>query len=637
MSVLHNRKLAASFIAVLPLLAGCDAGREMMDPAVGSGSYDLDIDGTPDLHDNCPGVANAPNAGFVPALACAAPNECLDPDDSALLADGRPVPIARNSRGESPVGVFCIDECVIQADNDLDGAGDACDADDDDDRVSDARDDCAFVANTDQANADGDAEGDECDLDDDNDGICDGARAVGGVCDAGPDNCPLVANPDQRDTDGDGEGDACTNDADGDGVVDGADNCPLVANAGQEDLDGDAEGDECDTDDDGDGGLDPVDCAPRDPAIHVGAAEACNGVDDNCDDIVDEGFADADGDGVPDCRDDDRDGDTVLDNGVDGVPGTPDDDNCPDFANRAQTDTDADGLGDVCDYDCDGEGVDETDTLPNHACAWSVDLDGDGFRPPEDCLEGSSAVHPGALEDCNGVDDDCDGVVDNGVLNACGACGPVPAEDCNGVDDDCDGDTDEGVLNACGQCGPVPLEICGNGVDDDCDGVDPACPLVCVDADGDTYGANCAAGLDCDDGDPAVHPGAVEVCNGVDEDCDGVVDEGDDLCPAGQFCLVGSCAVAPAPGQCGGFAVWVAKAPAPAPRVYLEWWTGRGGMVRHGEVDDGLHRSADNECSAVAWDFVPGTCRCYTREGESACRELPASPGVWGCVHNQQP
>ncbi|MEZ4432111.1 MAG: MopE-related protein [bacterium] len=105
-------------------------------------------------------------------------------------------------------------------------------------------------------------------------------------------------------------------------------------------------------------------------------------------------------------------------------------------------------------------------------------------------------------ERCNGEDDDCDGVVDEGVQNACGRCGPTPAEVCDGVDDDCDGRIDEGALNACGRCGPPPPEAC-NGVDDDCDGaVDEAVQNAC----GGCVGVR------------------EEVCNGRDDDCDGVVD-----------------------------------------------------------------------------------------------------------------
>ncbi len=135
-------------------------------------------------------------------------------------------------------------------------------------------------------------------------------------------------------------------------------------------------------------------------------------------------------------------------------------------------------------------------------------------------------------EICNGMDDDCDGVIDNGVLNECGACGEVPAETCNGADDDCDGGIDEGVTNACGACGPVGQEVC-NGVDDNCDGqidegVSNACggcgavpQEVCNGFDDDCDGqvdegvSNACGGCG---------PVPQEVCNGIDDDCDGVVD-----------------------------------------------------------------------------------------------------------------
>ena len=107
-------------------------------------------------------------------------------------------------------------------------------------------------------------------------------------------------------------------------------------------------------------------------------------------------------------------------------------------------------------------------------------------------------------ETCNGMDDDCDGIVDNGVQNACGGCGEIPDEICNGVDDDCDGQVDEGVKNACGACGPVGTEVC-NGVDDNCDGqIDEGVSNAC---------GGCG-------------PVPQEVCNGIDDDCDGQVDEG---------------------------------------------------------------------------------------------------------------
>jgi hypothetical protein len=87
--------------------------------------------------------------------------------------------------------------------------GDESTPDPDHDGVCSANDNCAAIANRDQANADGDPFGDICD------------------------NCPLAANADQLDDDGDLVGNAC-------------DNCPAVANPGQQDSDGDGVGDACD-------------------------------------------------------------------------------------------------------------------------------------------------------------------------------------------------------------------------------------------------------------------------------------------------------------------------------------------------------------------------------------------------------
>ena len=122
-----------------------------------------------------------------------------------------------------------------QADNDGDGAGDACDADDDNDSVQDGGDNCPMVANEGQADNDADGDGDACDADDDNDSVNDSA-----------DNCDMVANTDQADNDADGKGDACDADDDNDAVSDGQDNCQYDANLDQRDDDNDGKGDACD-------------------------------------------------------------------------------------------------------------------------------------------------------------------------------------------------------------------------------------------------------------------------------------------------------------------------------------------------------------------------------------------------------
>ncbi len=224
------------------------------------------------------------------------------------------------------------------------------------------------------------------------------------------------------------------------------------------------------------------------------------------------------------------------------------------------TDTGCVPTDEVCDgldNDCDGDLTDE----PGYR-AWYRDADGDGYGDEGvvvyacaaldgytsgrgDCNDADPEISPGVSEQCNGVDDDCDGVVANGDEDGdgdgwprCMDCDETDPdiydgapEHCDGVDRDCDGvvslnDDDGDGQTACdGDCDDAdPTRWLGapeacDGVDNDCDGGVPADEG--IDADGD--GALLCG--DCDDADPTRSSRHVDTCgDGVDDDCDGVVD-----------------------------------------------------------------------------------------------------------------
>ncbi len=358
------------------------------------------------------------------------------------------------------------------------------------------------------------------------------------------------------------------------------------------DGDGDGYGDPASSDIDCDQPADHVgnadDCDDGDAAQHPGADEFCNGEDDDCDGEVDEDdavdaqtwYEDGDGDGYGDPVS------TEVDcvQPVDHVGNADDcDDSNPD------TYPGADEFCNGEDDDCDGE-VDEDDAVD--VLTWYEDGDGDGYGDPatvdvdcdqpadhvgnaDDCDDGDAAQFPGAVEFCNGEDDDCDGEVDEddavdaatwyldadgdgfgdpaAPTQACSvpadhvadatdcddvdpAVNPAAEEVCNGIDDDCDALTDElgdgdgdGFSICGGDCDDVDPDV-NPDAEEVCDGIDNDCDPdtdELVDADGDTY-AICDD--DCDDGEVAMFPGNPEVCDGLDNDCDGALpgDEMDD-------------------------------------------------------------------------------------------------------------
>jgi hypothetical protein len=288
---------------------------------------------------------------------------------------------------------------------------------------------------------------------------------------------------------------------------------------------------------DGDGIARPVDCDDQDPSVGVAGTW----------------FADGDGDGYGTSSTT-----TACDMPADYAEI---DGDCDD--GDAAVHPDAVELCNEQDDDCDGD-VDEGQDLPT----WYLDADQDGYGDDdsasqactapdgwiaqgEDCDDSDAAVNPGAEELCNGIDDDCDTVVDDGLeiptwyadADHDGYGDPTaPQQACDmpsghvAVAEDCD-DADDEVH-------PDASETC-NERDDDCDDeVDEGLeiPVWYLDADADGYGdpdftlASCeqpsgyvASSSDCDDLDPGINPGESERCDAdnLDEDCDGLADDAD--------------------------------------------------------------------------------------------------------------
>ena len=339
------------------------------------------------------------------------------------------------------------------------------------------------------------------------------------------------------------------------------------------------------TDADGDGFSEADDCDDADATIHPDAAEICDGVDNDCDDLVDDAdddvdvsgggtwYTDADADGfgaaegiIEACAQPDG----AVDNADDCDDATADVN--PDATEICDdADVDEDCSGDADDADA---GVDTTTQTTVYADA---DADGhgdladagtltcepasDAVTDNTDCDDADASIHPGATETVGDeVDQDCDGTetcyvdadddgyrpdttstvasADTDCLDSGEAVAADPATDC----DDADASIHPAATEVCD--GSDTDEDCNGAADDADTGVDTSTQTTWyTDDDGDGYGDSADAGTlhcdgpsgvvtdntDCDDSSAGVNPGATEVCDDADadEDCDGSADDAD--------------------------------------------------------------------------------------------------------------
>ena len=294
-------------------------------------------------------------------------------------------------------------------------------------------------------------------------------------------------------------------------------------------------------DEDGDGYAAGDDCDDADASVHPDAVELCDGVDNDCDAQIDEDvetvayYVDADGDGFGALATDPVRSCESPGPGYATVEGDCDD-------TDPEVYPDATEICDDADNDCDGA-VDE-DAEPT---AWYTDADGDGFGADGadgalfcgdpgagyaavqgDCDDGSADVNPEAEERCDGVDDDCDGLTDAADADLTDGVTLYEDRDSDGYGDPsdtwigCSGDT--GGVEVGEDCDDLDPDFHPGAAEDDCtDPNDYNCDgsVAYTDADGDGY----AACVECDDADGDVSPEGVEACDGIDNDCDGDIDE----------------------------------------------------------------------------------------------------------------